>query len=55
MGSLAEVAQTFTLFNSGDGLSSQIPALLLATATGITVTRAASDSNLGEDLANKLC
>lgn len=53
MGSLAEVAQTFTLLTVGDGLSSQIPALLLATATGITVTRAASDSNLGEDLAKQ--
>lgn len=53
MGSLGEVAQTFTLLTVGDGLSSQIPALLLATATGITVTRAASDSNLGEDLTKQ--
>jgi len=54
MGSIAEVAQTFTLLTVGDGLVSQIPALLLSTATGITVTRAASDANLGQDLTKQI-
>ncbi|MFZ5943690.1 MAG: flagellar biosynthesis protein FlhA [Bacillota bacterium] len=54
MGSISEVATTFTLLTVGDGLVSQIPALLLSTATGITVTRAASDSNLGQDLTKQI-
>lgn len=54
MGSLSEVARTFTLLTVGDGLVSQIPALLLSTATGITVTRAASESNLGQDLTKQI-
>ncbi|HZJ83669.1 MAG TPA: flagellar biosynthesis protein FlhA, partial [Clostridia bacterium] len=47
---LGEVLETYTLLTVGDGLVSQIPALLISTATGITVTRAASESNLGRDL-----
>ena len=42
--------QVYTLLTIGDGLVSQIPALLLSTATGIIVTRAASESNLGRDV-----
>lgn len=45
---------TFTLLSVGDGLVSQIPALLISTATGIVVTRASSDGNLGEDIAGQL-
>jgi len=45
-----EAAHTFTLLSVGDGLVSQIPALLLSTATGLMVTRAASESNLGADI-----
>ncbi|WCN39108.1 flagellar biosynthesis protein FlhA [Aneurinibacillus uraniidurans] len=47
-------ATTFTLLSVGDGLVSQIPALLLSTATGIIVTRAASDGNIGDDLAKQI-
>jgi flagellar biosynthesis protein FlhA len=54
MGSIGEVANTFTILTVGDGLVSQIPALLLSTATGITVTRAASESNLGSDLTKQI-
>ncbi|PFP30764.1 flagellar biosynthesis protein FlhA [Bacillus sp. AFS073361] len=50
----AESASTFTLLSVGDGLVSQIPALLISTATGITVTRAASDGNLGSDIMNQI-
>jgi len=54
MGSLSEVAVRFTLLTVGDGLVSQIPALLLSTATGIIVTKAASDANLGSDLISQM-
>ncbi len=40
----------FTLLTVGEGLITQIPALLISTAMGIIVTRAASDANLGEDV-----
>lgn len=46
--------QKFTLLTVGDGLVSQIPALLISTATGIIVTRAASEGNLGGDLIAQL-
>ncbi|SJZ64533.1 FHIPEP family protein [Selenihalanaerobacter shriftii] len=51
---ITEALQTYTLLTVGDGLVSQIPALLISTATGIVVTRAASESNMGTDLANQL-
>ncbi|HHY13534.1 MAG TPA: flagellar type III secretion system protein FlhA, partial [Thermoanaerobacterales bacterium] len=44
----------YVLLTVGDGLVSQIPALLISTAAGIVVTRAASESNLGEDLIKQL-
>lgn len=44
----------YTLLTVGDGLVSQIPALLVSTATGIVVTKAASSGNLGEDLIKQL-
>ncbi len=44
----------YTLLTIGDGLVSQIPALLVSTATGLVVTRAASETNLGQDLARQL-
>ena len=47
-------ASVYTNLTVGDGLVSQIPALLISTATGIIVTRAASDSNLGEDILMQL-
>ena len=49
-----EAMQRYTLLTVGDGLVSQIPALLISTATGLVVTRAVSDSNLGQDLINQL-
>ncbi|HHV39635.1 MAG TPA: flagellar type III secretion system protein FlhA, partial [Tepidimicrobium sp.] len=44
----------YALLTVGDGLVSQIPALLISTATGIVVTKAASSGNLGEDLIKQL-
>ncbi|MBS4536034.1 flagellar biosynthesis protein FlhA [Clostridium sp. D2Q-14] len=52
--SLTESLAKFTTLTVGDGLVSQIPALLISTATGIVVTRAASDSNLGNDIIDQL-
>ncbi|HOP75151.1 MAG TPA: flagellar biosynthesis protein FlhA [Bacillota bacterium] len=46
--------QTFALLTIGDGLVSQVPALLISTATGILVTRSASEDNLGSDLTRQL-
>jgi len=51
---LPVVLQRYTLLSIGDGLATQIPALMLSTATGIVVTRAASDSNLGTDLIKQI-
>lgn len=51
---LGEALRTYALLTVGDGLVSQIPALLISTATGIIVTRSASDANLGLDLARQI-
>ncbi|WP_182188477.1 flagellar biosynthesis protein FlhA [Pectinatus frisingensis] len=51
---IAQSLQQYTLLTVGEGLVNQIPALLISTATGIIVTRAASNSNLGHDLISQL-
>ncbi len=51
---LTQALQTYSLMTIGDGLVSQIPALLVSTAAGIVVTRAASKENLGTDLSSQL-
>lgn len=50
----AESASHFTKLTIGDGLVSQIPALLISTGMGIIVTRAASEGNLSHDVASQL-
>lgn len=52
--SLADAASTYTILTVGDGLVSQIPALLISTAAGIVVSRAASDGDLGHDIRKNL-
>ncbi|SDY91291.1 flagellar biosynthesis protein FlhA [Tindallia californiensis] len=52
--SFAEAIQKYTLLTVGDGLVTQIPALLISTGTGIVVTRAASEGNLGGDVLKQL-
>ncbi|TDT68563.1 flagellar biosynthesis protein FlhA [Hypnocyclicus thermotrophus] len=47
---LAEAASTYTILTIGDGLVSQIPALLISVATGMVVTRSASESDFGTDI-----
>ncbi|MDR8394236.1 flagellar biosynthesis protein FlhA [Aliifodinibius sp. S!AR15-10] len=51
---LAEAARVYTLMTIGDGLVSQIPALLISTAAGIIVSRAASEGNLSKELTTQL-
>ena len=51
---LAAAAHTYVALTIGDGLVTQLPALLIATATGIIVTRAASDQPFGRDAALQL-
>lgn len=49
-----EAAQIYTLLTIGDGLVTQLPALIVSTAAGLVVTRAVSDDNLAGDLINQL-
>jgi flagellar biosynthesis protein FlhA len=52
--SMGESVETFSLLTIGDGLAAQIPALLISTAMGILVTRAASQDDLGRDVAAQI-
>jgi flagellar biosynthesis protein FlhA len=52
--SFDQATVTYSILTIGDGLVSQIPALLISTAAGIIVTRAASDGNLASDLTKQL-
>lgn len=52
--SLSESIQTYTLLTVGDGLVTQIPALIISVATGIIVTRAATDAALGSEVARQI-
>jgi flagellar biosynthesis protein FlhA len=49
-----EALQRFTLLSIGDGLVSQVPALITSMAAGLLVTRAAAKNNLGTELRNQL-
>jgi flagellar biosynthesis protein FlhA len=51
--SLAQAAETYTLLTVGDGLVSQLPALLVSTSAGIVVTRAAGD-HLGTQMGMQM-
>ncbi|MFZ5776205.1 MAG: flagellar biosynthesis protein FlhA [Thermodesulfobacteriota bacterium] len=46
---LAQAASTYTLLTIGEGLVSQIPALVISTSAGIIVSRAASDVSMGKE------
>jgi flagellar biosynthesis protein FlhA len=51
---IVESLQKYTLLTVGEGIVTQIPALLISTATGIIVTRAASESDFGSDITKQL-
>ncbi len=52
--SLGEASQTYTILTIGDGLVSQIPALMISAATSFIVTRAASDSDISQDMVKQI-
>src|SRR4051794_8549748 len=47
---VSEAISTYSLLSVGDGLVSQVPALLISVSTGLIVTRAATDADMGSDL-----
>ena len=49
-----EAVQTYSLLSVGDGLVSQIPALLLSVATGLIVTRSTADEDMGSDIVRQM-
>jgi flagellar biosynthesis protein FlhA len=49
-----EALHTYTLLTVGDGIVTQVPALVIATGTGIIVTRAASDARLGAEVSRQI-
>ncbi|MEO7425369.1 MAG: flagellar biosynthesis protein FlhA [Fibrobacteria bacterium] len=52
--SFQESIKRFTILTIGDGLVTQMPALMISTASGIIVARAASKQNLGDEVMNQL-
>jgi flagellar biosynthesis protein FlhA len=52
--SAGDAAQLYTTLTIGDGLVSQVPALLISTASGILVTRSGSSDNFGESVTKQL-
>jgi flagellar biosynthesis protein FlhA len=48
-----EAVQRFTLLTIGDGIVTQIPSLVIAVATGIIITRAAADAQLGTEIPRR--
>ncbi|MCW3009320.1 MAG: flagellar biosynthesis protein FlhA [Solirubrobacterales bacterium] len=51
---IGEAVNHFSLLSVGDGLCAQIPALLISVATGIIVTRSASEEDLGTNISNQI-
>lgn len=51
---LASAAKAYTMLTIGDGLVTQIPALIISTAAGIVVTRNSTSQNLGHEMATQL-
>jgi len=52
--SAGEALRTYTILTVGDGLVAQVPALVISTAAGMLVTRAAADSPLGSEIGKQL-
>ncbi len=51
---IVDAATTYTILTIGDGLVSQLPALLISTAAGIVVSRAGVESNIGRDITTQV-
>ncbi|HYM35884.1 MAG TPA: flagellar biosynthesis protein FlhA, partial [Steroidobacteraceae bacterium] len=52
--SWSDALRTYTLLTVGDGIVTQLPALIISTGTGIIVTRAASDARLGAEISKQV-
>ena len=52
-GDLSSVLSTYTIATIGDGLVSQLPSLMISTATGMIVTRSVSDDSLNSDVLHQ--
>jgi len=52
--SFGDAVTIFTTLSIGDGLVAQVPALLIAIASGLVVTKSASDHSLGKDVADQI-
>jgi flagellar biosynthesis protein FlhA len=52
--SIGDAVSTYSLLSIGDGLVSQIPALLLSVSTGLIVTRAATEGDMGTDVMRQI-
>lgn len=53
-GDMLTVLQTYTILTVGEGLVSQIPALMISTATGLLVTRSGSKKNVAQDVSHQM-
>ena len=51
---ITDAARNYTLLTIGDGLVTQVPALIISTAAGMLVTRSTSSSNLGQEITDQL-
>ncbi|MEN2994884.1 MAG: flagellar biosynthesis protein FlhA [Thermodesulfovibrio sp.] len=51
---IGDAVRTYVILTIGDGLAAQVPALITSTAAGIVVSRAATESNLGQDILQQL-
>ncbi len=51
---IVEALKTYTVLSVGDGLVSQVPALLISTAAGLVVSRAGKESDLGQDITEQV-
>lgn len=52
--SMGDAGRIYTLLTIGDGLVSQIPALVVSTAAGVVVSRVATDQDVGEQMVSQL-
>jgi flagellar biosynthesis protein FlhA len=52
--SFSQAAQNYTLLTIGDGLVTQVPALIISTAAGIIVSRAGNESSLGNEITSQI-
>ncbi|MGI6403352.1 MAG: flagellar biosynthesis protein FlhA [Oscillospiraceae bacterium] len=50
----AQVLQVYSIATVGDGLVSQIPSILISSATGMIVTRSSSENNINIDVSGQL-